>query len=183
MRVKHISEQLNKSGRLPILQRSKVRIRGDSAFCMRFWTCPACPQSQSSLPNTVLSSLFPFSTQGLFGISSQYRMAFTLQAERKLWRALFCSLGGVLSWISDAEFSCKAGSMCGGGNNGAGEWWGVHWLEPAGSGDRLSPLFWSKRRYVWPCSSASVPNSIAISSLSSPQNEHLLSHGSLLWYL
>ena len=128
--MKHISEQLNTA----ILQSSKVRIRCSDAFCMvspesEILNLPACLQNQSSLPSGVLASLFPFSAQGPFGVPSQCRVAFLWQAGRKRCRAHFHSLGGVLSWISDARFHRKAGSMYEGGSNASGGWWGVRWLD------------------------------------------------------
>lgn len=124
IRVTFIAKQLNKVSSLPILQMSKVRVRGGNALPtlnLCFGTCPACPQSQSSLPNAVPSSLFPSSTQGLFGVSSQCRVTFLLQVRHKLQRAHLCSLGEVLSWIWDVKFGCKAGSVCSAGSNAA---WG-----------------------------------------------------------
>lgn len=81
---------------------------------------PACLQNRSSLPSALLAPLFPLSAQGPFGVPSQCRVAFLGQARRKRCRARSHFLGGVLSWISDAQFRHKAGSMYEGGFRGWG---------------------------------------------------------------
>lgn len=80
---------------------------------------------------------------------------------------------------SQMHGSAAAGSMYKGGSNALGG--GGSWLVRRQLAQRIVSLPFSENGVPsGPYLPALVPNSIAISNLSSPQNEHLLSHGSLL---